>query len=119
MSGHLSNQPFQLKRRGVEFNLIDPRNYGIDFYRDNLFASEEEIRTNPERAGEVDACIGNLTTSSNLIHRRGFADLNVIAVAVPASPATCSAALQVLRKNNVYTPCPSPLRTWRIHHDLH
>jgi len=49
MSAHLSNQPFFMKQRGVEINIINPLNYGIDFYGDNLFTTEKEIANNPKR----------------------------------------------------------------------
>ena len=46
---YLSNEQFDLLRQGVEPRVIRPINYGIDFYGDNLFTSEQEIREHPER----------------------------------------------------------------------
>jgi two-component system sensor histidine kinase EvgS len=37
----------------VEVNIIDPRDYGIDFFGDNLFATEKEIKEHPERIEEI------------------------------------------------------------------
>ena len=37
------------KSRGVTVQLIRPSDYGVDFYGDNLFAAETEVRENPER----------------------------------------------------------------------
>lgn len=49
-AAYLTDQVDTLKRRGVEFNIIDPRNYGVDFLGDNLFTTERELRQHPERA---------------------------------------------------------------------
>ena len=48
-NGYLSNEPYFLKQQGVEFNVLNPRNYGIDFYSDMLFTSENELKQHPER----------------------------------------------------------------------
>jgi len=49
MSAYVSNQPFAMKELGIEINIINPLNYGIDFYGDNLFTTEKEIKKNPKR----------------------------------------------------------------------
>ncbi len=46
---YLSNEPYVLRQRGVEPRIIRPIDYGIDFYGDTLFTTEEEIRRHPER----------------------------------------------------------------------
>ncbi len=33
----------------MDINIIDPRDYGVDFYGDNLFTTEQELRGHPER----------------------------------------------------------------------
>ncbi len=48
-NSYLSNEPYFLKQQGVEFTILNPRNYGVDFYSDILFTTEEELRQNPER----------------------------------------------------------------------
>ncbi len=53
ISGYLTDQPFTLKQQEIEVNIIDPRSYGIDFYGDNLFTTEAEIRTNPQRVKKM------------------------------------------------------------------
>jgi len=53
MSAYITNEPFTLKQRGIEVTIINPRNYGIDFYGDNLFTTEQEIRRYPGRADRV------------------------------------------------------------------
>ncbi len=49
-SGYLSNEPYLMKEKGIEINIINPLNYGIDFYGDNLITTEQELSRHPERA---------------------------------------------------------------------
>ena len=53
MVGYFSNEPFLLKKKGIGVNIMDPRSYGIDFYGDNLFTVEKEIKEHPERVEKV------------------------------------------------------------------
>ncbi|MDM8537263.1 transporter substrate-binding domain-containing protein [Desulfobacterales bacterium HSG17] len=53
LSAYLTDQPYYYKQRNVAVNIIDPRNYGIDFYGDNLFTSEDEIQNHPERVEKM------------------------------------------------------------------
>jgi ABC-type nitrate/sulfonate/bicarbonate transport system substrate-binding protein len=48
-NSYISNEPYYLKQQGVEFTTLHPRNYGVDFYSDILFTTEDEIRQHPER----------------------------------------------------------------------
>ncbi|WP_292433541.1 EAL domain-containing protein [Methylobacter sp.] len=48
-NSYLSNEPYFLKQQGVEFTVLNPRNYGVDFYSDILFTTEEELKQHPER----------------------------------------------------------------------
>ena len=48
-NSYLTNEPFFLKQRGIDFVVINPKNYGIDYYSDILFTSEQELKQNPER----------------------------------------------------------------------
>ncbi len=48
VSAYSTNEPGILRQQGVAFNVIDPINYGIDFYGDNLFTSEQLAREQPE-----------------------------------------------------------------------
>mgnify|MGYP003990343565 CR=1 FL=1 len=50
---YISNEPAWYRARGEEVNIIDPRDHGIDFYGDNLFTTENEVRQNPERAEKI------------------------------------------------------------------
>ncbi len=53
MSAYLSNEPFRLNQQGMAINIIDPHSYGIDFYGDNLFTTEKEIKVHPERVKKM------------------------------------------------------------------
>lgn len=46
---YLTNEPYVLRQRGVEPELIKPLDYGIDFYGDCLVSTEQEIHSHPER----------------------------------------------------------------------
>ncbi len=49
MSAYITNEPDYLDRMGFLYDVYSPRAAGIDFYGDNLFTSEQEIKTRPER----------------------------------------------------------------------
>ena len=46
---YVSNEPFQLREKGVNPRIIQPIDYGIDFYGDTLFTTEKEILNYPKR----------------------------------------------------------------------
>lgn len=50
MTAYVSNQPFLLKQKGIETVILDPKDYGFDFYTNILFTSENEILHHRERA---------------------------------------------------------------------
>lgn len=52
-NAYSTNEPFFLKQRHIDYNLIDPGNYRVDFYSDILFTSEEELSQNPKRVEKV------------------------------------------------------------------
>lgn len=49
VSAYTTNQPYELKKRGIEYHLIYPENYGVDLYGDMIFTSKEEVVSNPDR----------------------------------------------------------------------
>ncbi len=49
MSGYISNEPFYFSRAHYPHQTFSPRSAGIDFYGDNLFTSEKELREHPAR----------------------------------------------------------------------
>jgi two-component system, NarL family, sensor histidine kinase EvgS len=55
--GYSSDQPFAYKERGIDVTQINPQNYGIDFYGDNLFTSRSEYLNHPKRVQKVKRAI--------------------------------------------------------------
>ena len=49
MSAYVSNEIFQLDRAGLAYQVYSPRSAGIDFYGDNLFTTEQELKDRPDR----------------------------------------------------------------------
>jgi len=48
-NAYLTNEPYYLQQRRVPYTIIDPRRYGVDFYSDILFTTEQELRDHPDR----------------------------------------------------------------------
>ena len=55
MVGYVTDQPYLLQQRDVAYNLIDPRNYGIDFYGDTLFTQERRVDQEAEEVAQFRA----------------------------------------------------------------
>lgn len=49
MSAYSTTEPFLLRQAGLRTIEFSPRAGGIDFYGDNLFTTERELKANPER----------------------------------------------------------------------
>ena len=47
-ASYASNEPFFMLERGVDFRIISPEQYGIDFYGDILFTSQKMLKKHPE-----------------------------------------------------------------------
>jgi len=47
--GYLANEPFYFHNKSIHINIIDPKNYGVDFYGDILFTTQEELDNNTDR----------------------------------------------------------------------
>ncbi|MGD9873779.1 MAG: ABC transporter substrate-binding protein [Kiritimatiellia bacterium] len=50
MDAYITDEPDLLRQKGVEPFILHPRRYGIDFYGDCLFTTEEEIHNHTRRA---------------------------------------------------------------------
>ena len=50
ISAYVTNQTYYLDRAGFSYHIYTPRSVGIDFYGDNLFTTERELKVNPARA---------------------------------------------------------------------
>ena len=49
ISAYVTNEPYFLDRAGFTYHTYTPRSVGIDFYGDNLFTTEQEIKNHPAR----------------------------------------------------------------------
>ena len=49
MGCYLSNEPYILKNKNIQFSVFNPSDYGFDFYEGILFTSSEELNSNPKR----------------------------------------------------------------------
>ena len=48
IAAYISNQPYILKEKNIAYNIIDPANFGYDFYENILFTSKDLIEKNPK-----------------------------------------------------------------------
>ncbi len=53
MGCYLSNEPYILKQKGIEFNILNPSDFGFDFYGGIFFTSEEELTKYPLRVKKM------------------------------------------------------------------
>ena len=49
LGAYSTNEPFLLRQKGVRYRLLQPRDYGVDFYGDCLFSSDTELNEHPTR----------------------------------------------------------------------
>lgn len=49
MSAYVTNEPYYLENAGIAYQTYTPRSVGIDFYGDNLFTTEQELKAHPQR----------------------------------------------------------------------
>lgn len=49
MSAYVTNELYALDKAGLAYQVYSPRAAGIDFYGDNLFTTEQQIKDHPER----------------------------------------------------------------------
>ena len=48
ISGYISNEPFRLEEKGFKSLIINPKDWGIDFYGDMLYTSNKFLKENPK-----------------------------------------------------------------------
>lgn len=48
INAYLSNEPFLLSEKNIPYSLIDPADFGLDFYGDAIFTSTSFAQKNPE-----------------------------------------------------------------------
>jgi len=49
ISAYSTHEPYFLDRAGIAYQTYSPRMGGIDFYGDNLFTTEQELKAHPQR----------------------------------------------------------------------
>jgi len=49
LSAYVTNEPYYLRQRGEQYQILWPRSYGVDFYGDSLFTSRDELKQHPDR----------------------------------------------------------------------
>lgn len=49
MGCYLSNEPFLLQEKGIDYNILNPKDFGFDFYGSLLYTSKKELENNPTR----------------------------------------------------------------------
>ena len=47
MTTYLSNEPFHMVEKGLEYTIFDPSDYGFNFYDDILFTSQKLLKKDP------------------------------------------------------------------------
>jgi len=52
-AAYITAEPYWFREQGVEINLINPRDYGINCYGDNLFTTEIELNERPDRVEKI------------------------------------------------------------------
>lgn len=53
IAAYSTNEPFLLREMGYAVNIIDPKYYGMDFYGDVFFTSQQEAQKNPKRVAAM------------------------------------------------------------------
>ena len=53
LSAYMTDQPFWFRQHDIQVDVLNPRDYGVDFYGDNLFTTEQEMRTHPDRVWKM------------------------------------------------------------------
>jgi len=48
MTAFITNQPYQLNKQKIAYNILSPTNYGSQFYDVNIFTSQELFKRNPK-----------------------------------------------------------------------
>ncbi|WP_296002641.1 PAS domain S-box protein [Rugamonas sp.] len=52
-AAYITEEPYLLERSGLAYDIISPRSVGIDFYSDNLYTTESELREHPARVAAM------------------------------------------------------------------
>jgi len=77
MSAYISNQPFILEQKNINYKIFSPSDYGFNFYNDFLFTNQNELNTHPTRVKNFleaslkgwDYAFNNIDESVNIIFK--------------------------------------------------
>ncbi|PKI17894.1 ABC transporter substrate-binding protein [Colwellia sp. 12G3] len=73
-SAYITDQPGLYQQKNIPITIIDPRNYGLDFYGDMIFTTQHYVESTPERAQAfVEASIKGWVYALN--HQEEMVDL--------------------------------------------
>ncbi|WP_321470022.1 ABC transporter substrate-binding protein [Halarcobacter sp.] len=53
MGCYLSNEPYLLEKKGIKYNVLNPSDYGFDFYGGIFFTSEDELMNHSKRVRKI------------------------------------------------------------------
>lgn len=48
-SAYITNEPYYFYKNGIDINIINPANYGVNLYGDILFTNQHEVKNHPNR----------------------------------------------------------------------
>ncbi|MDD3835074.1 MAG: ABC transporter substrate-binding protein [Sulfurimonas sp.] len=48
INAYASNEPFVMKDKNIPYQILEPRKYGLDFYGDAIFTTQELIKNSPK-----------------------------------------------------------------------
>jgi len=49
VAAYITNQPYYLEEKGIAYGVLYPASYGVDFYGDCLFTTEDQVQNHPDR----------------------------------------------------------------------
>ena len=49
MTAFITNEPYRLDKRNIQYSILNPTSYGSQFYDVNLFTSQKQLQQNPRR----------------------------------------------------------------------
>ena len=78
LNGYVSNEPYQLEQAGYAYNLIVPKDYGVNFYSDVLITHADYARADPALVEKFKQAslkgwryaLANIEESAKLIHEK-------------------------------------------------
>jgi polar amino acid transport system substrate-binding protein len=78
MACYLSNEPLILKEKKIKYTVLNPYDYGFDFYEGILFTSQKELKENPIRVQNFNEAsikgweyaFNNIEETAKIIHEK-------------------------------------------------